>query len=121
MRVLSLVAYLLVTGFLTFLAGMWLHNQAQAHIHDRPDLSNWFEGLHNNQGGSCCHDSMKEAVVIDDYTANGDGSYEINLDGHKVHVEERQIVTVPNKYGMALAWPQSGRHAVWCFLPGAGT
>jgi hypothetical protein len=114
-------------------------NPAHAHMHDRPDLNEWFEGLHNDSGGLCC--SMEEGVAVEaEDWRNTDvdkceATYQIEPSpavycvlwkGHWRQVYKYAVISKPNKYGKAVAWPvhewEGDKDNVWfrCFIPGAG-
>ena len=113
----------------------------QVHMHDRPDLNNWFENLHNSDKGLCCSGSEGTVLAIDEIRTtdveqceqgiSGDvpAHYCVRLEGRWFQVPDTSVVTVPNKYGQALVWPVwygdgSNLHKrvfVRCFLPGSLT
>ena len=52
-----------------------------------------------------------------------DGKYRVWLDGQWIEVPPDALVTVPNKFGLAVVWPYKdyeGRTQIRCFIPGAG-
>jgi hypothetical protein len=125
MRVLSLIAYLLIAGFLTFLGAMWLHNQAHAHLADRPDLNAWAMSLKSKGGMPCCDGSDAEPIKDADWD-QVDGHYRVHVNGEWWDVADSSVVPSSNRYGGALVWGYwSGTNdkrifIVRCFLPGAG-
>ncbi len=53
-----------------------------------------------------------------------DGQYRVRLDGQWIPVPDDAVVTEPNHYGRAVAWPYqdaSGATRIRCVMPGAGT
>lgn len=114
---------------------------AHAHMHDRPDLNDWFEGLHNNQKGLCCSGTEGSVLSTDEIrTTEVDqcridypgtlvpSHYCVRLEGQWWQVPDGSVVIVPNKYGPSLVWPvwynKGTEHAevyIRCFLPGALT
>jgi hypothetical protein len=100
---------------------------AYAHDHTRPDLNNWFAGLHAGSGALCCDgtdiDTGKaKHVATEDWDVK-DEHYRVRLDGHWIDVPENAVIHQPNLYGETLVWPVYGYGgSVWirCFLPGAG-
>ena len=47
----------------------------------------------------------------------------MRLDGQWIEVPPDALVTVPNKFGLAVVWPYKdyeGRTQIRCFIPGAG-
>ena len=98
---------------------------AHAHIHDRPDLDNWVNGLTNKQGGQCCDNTEARRVEDPDYEGlpDGSGGYRVKIDGAWLVVPESRVIQEPNRYGPALAWPyknMGGITEIRCFLPGSG-
>ena len=117
---------------------------AHAHMHDRPDLNDWFGGLHNSKSGLCCSGSEGTVLAIDEVRTTDidqckigrsvDGPvppshYCVRLEGNWWQVPDGSIVIVPNQYGEALVWPvwygdSNNNHKdvyIRCFLPGALT
>jgi hypothetical protein len=125
MRILSLIGYLLIAGFLSFLAGLWLHSIAHAHLADRPDLNHWAAGLSSGAGMPCCDGSDAEPIIDADWRADPKGNYQVRVDGEWVDVPASAVVPGPNKYGRALVWgyPNIGgtpKFNVRCFMPAGG-
>jgi hypothetical protein len=128
MRVLLLTGYLLIAGLLSYAAGMWLHDVANAHLADRPDLNKWAMGLKAASGAPCCDGSEAEPIKDVDWDATNDGRYRVRIDGEWVDVPPNAIVPGPNKYGMTLVWgyraniTDTGKYTfvVRCFMPAGG-
>jgi len=98
---------------------------AHAHMHDRPDLDNWFAGLHGSNGYPCCSqiDGSTIADVDWDTTViDGKPHYRVSVDGQWIVVADAQVVVGPNKYGSPLVWVYhvDGKPQIRCFMPGAG-
>ena len=50
------------------------------------------------------------------------GKYRVRLDGQWIEVPPDALVTVPNKFGLAVVWlykDYEGRTQIRCFIPGA--
>lgn len=117
--------------------------RCSAHMHDRPDLNDWFSELHSQGGSPCC--DYTEGVAVDDpdwRTTELDKCtpseihdpkeavfhYCVRLDGKWWAVPDRAVVTAPNRYHKAVVWPiwqgdaDDPHGKVWfrCFMPGAG-
>lgn len=125
MRVILLIGYLLLAGFLSLLAGMWLHNAANAHLADRPDLNEWAAGLASSDGHMCCDGSDAEPIKDVDWEVSKEGHYRVRIDGRWTDVPDTAVVPGPNKYGVALVWgyPSLGNPETFnvrCFMPAGG-
>ena len=97
---------------------------ARAHMHDRPDLDTWMQGLTSKQGGQCCSNAEAKVVEDPDYEGDPKGGYRVRVDGQWLYVPEGRVIQGPNKYGPALVWPYKdlgGVMQIRCFLPGSGT
>lgn len=93
-------------------------------------MHKWFDGLASGKG-LCC--SFADGVAIEDVDWGTDQvtlagqsivTYWVMLDGQKIVVPPEAVVTVPNRYGRAVAWPftdEYGKMQIRCFMPGAGT
>jgi len=113
-----------------------------AHDHGRPELNNWFLGLHNKLGYSCCDGSEAKSIEDPDWEFTPDAGqictrpstlnpvqcqathYRVRMEGKWVAVPDNRVVLDPNRYGQALVWPTyENGHAtdIRCFMPGAGT
>jgi len=116
---------------------------AHAHMHDRPDLNDFFAHLHDQSGGLCC--DYTEGTTVDDpdwrtteidkcqpsrvYDAEKNPGFHVcvHLFGVWWKVPDRAIVKEPNRYGPAVVWPVWGgdgdnpHQTVWfrCFMLGA--
>jgi hypothetical protein len=133
------IAGLLALGALAGILFTLAVHPAHAHMHDRPDLNEWFENIHNDGGGLCC--SMEEGVVIaaEDYRNTEldkcEATYQIEPSppaycvlwkGRWRQVYANAVITKPNPYGAALAWPvyewAGDKDNTWfrCFIPGPG-
>ncbi len=99
---------------------------ARAHMHDRPDLDDWFKGLANTNGGPCC--SGTDATTIadvdwDTVVVKGKNHYRVRVEDKWIVVTDAEVVEGPNKYRRPLAWiyhTVQGEAMVRCFMPGAG-
>ncbi len=104
-----------------------------------PELHEWFEGLRSGKG-PCCADADGNVVKDADWEAVNDPAkpdvhYKVRIPNTAkvgdpiewVDVKDEAVVTVPNKYGLAVVWPYNGYDKdmgstviVRCFMPGAG-
>ena len=99
------------------------------HMHDRPDLDAWFNGLRSSAGFPCCAQVDGSTVAdIDWDTAIVDGKvrYRVFVEGQWLAVTDEEVVTVPNQAGRPVVWVyhectgDSCKPVVRCFMPGAG-
>jgi hypothetical protein len=84
-------------------------------------LKQWFESLASRRG-PCCSAADGQSVEDVDWDTK-DGKYRVRLDGQWVEVPPDALVTVSNKFGLAVVWPYKdyeGRTQIRCFIPGAG-
>jgi hypothetical protein len=107
-----------------------------AHVHDRPDLDQWFQGLKSSGGMPCCANSDAAVLKDPDWKSDsGDcqitpiGMNNDKSSGYCVYfkdawwlVPERALVLQPNKFGLALLWQTEdpGGLFIRCFMPGTG-
>ncbi len=95
---------------------------ARGHAHDpkRPELNQWFQGLHSGGGQLCCDGS--DAKVVDDWET-ADGHYKIRIQGQWVVVPDYAVINSPNRDGRALVWWGTNGFIiiVRCFIPAAMT
>ncbi len=113
---------------LILMSGFWfLISALPAAAHDdgrfaSSPLKPWFDQLKSGNG-LCC--SFADGVTVEDVDWDvHDGHYRVHLDGQWVPVPDDAVVTEPNRYGRAVAWPYqdaSGATRIRCFMPGAGT
>ena len=93
-------------------------------------LKSWFDGLKSDKG-LCC--SFADGVSVEDVdwdtggkgqdTQSEGGHYRVRLNGQWVEVPDAAVVTVPNRFGMAVVWPyqdNDGVTQIRCFIPGSG-
>jgi hypothetical protein len=81
----------------------------------------WWDALASGKG-LCCSFADGQEVRDADWDTQG-GHYRVRIAGAWLVVPDDAIVSVPNEYGKAVAWPYtdaSGGTAIRCFLPGAG-
>jgi hypothetical protein len=84
-------------------------------------LKRWFDSL-TSRRGLCCSDADGQSVADVDWDTK-DGKYRVRLDGQWIEVPPESLVTVSNKFGLAVVWPYKdyeGRTQIRCFIPGAG-
>lgn len=117
---LILLAIILVIG-----AFLLLFSPARAHMHDRPDLDEWFNGLKSDGGYPCCSQvdgSTVSDVDWDTTVVAGKLHYRVRVEGMWIVVTDEEVVKQPNRYGTALVWVYhvDTKPMVRCFMPGAG-
>ena len=98
---------------------------AFAHMHDRPDLDTWFNGLSGKGGMPCCSQVDGSTVADVDWDTtivNGKPHYRVHIEGQWIVVTDEEVVEGPNKYGSPLVWiyHSDGKPMLRCFMPGAG-
>jgi hypothetical protein len=84
-------------------------------------LKEWFESLASRRG-PCCSVADGQTVEDVDWDTK-DGKYRVRLDGQWIEVPPDALVTVANKFGLAVVWPYKdyeSRTQIRCFIPGAG-
>ena len=84
-------------------------------------LKAWFDHLASNNG-PCCSFADGFSVGDVDWDTH-DGHYRVLLHGEWLDVPDTAVVTEPNRYGRAVAWPYmdiQGKTRIRCFLPGGG-
>ena len=120
---------LLTIALLLLLACGWLLTPALAHLHDRPELDAWFNGLQSSGGFPCCAQIDGSTVADIDWdttVVDGKIQYRVFVEGQWVTVTDQEVVTVPNRAGAPIVWvyhqcdANSCKPVVRCFLPGAG-
>ena len=89
--------------------------------YDKSPLKQWFDSLASRRG-LCC--SVADGVSVADVDWDTkDGKYRVRLDGQWIEVPPEALVTVPNKFGLAVVWPYKdyeSKTQIRCFIPGAG-
>jgi hypothetical protein len=84
-------------------------------------LKQWFDSLASRRGLCCSVADGQSVADVDWDTKNG--NYRVRLDGQWIEVPPDALVTVSNKFGLAVVWPYKdyeGRTQIRCFIPGAG-
>ena len=84
-------------------------------------LKQWFDSLASRRG-PCCSVADGESVEDVDWDTK-DGKYRVRLDGQMIEVPPDALVSLPNKFGLAVVWlykDYEGRTQIRCFIPGAG-
>lgn len=140
---------LLVFGFALIFFGLLVYAfAAQAHIHERPDLSDWLRTLYSKNRGACCDSSEAETMADPDWRnasefkkgtcvpsnpRGGEDASETEVmfcvrlqtpDTDQWNwwtVPAAAVVELPNKVGPTLIWLIwiSGKEPyIRCFLPG---
>ena len=75
----------------------------------------WVESLKNKFGTPCCDDTDGFRVEDPDWRNVGD-SFEVKIEGIWTKLDDRHIITEPNRIGYAMVWIYSGN--ITCFMPG---
>ena len=106
-------------AFLIALVALLIAAPAHSHDASRPQLGEWFKGLHSSGGGPCCDngDAYKAEVEWD---AQG-GRYRVkDPKGNWQIVPDAAIVKGPNLAGHAMVWwvYSNGIPYIRCFMPG---
>lgn len=114
--------FLTIVALIVFL--MVLHHRfAHAHDHERPELDDWYHGLHSAAGAWCCEG--KEAIHLADIDwESKDGHYRVHVDGQWWDVPEGAVISAPNRDGRPLVWMNGGYQGhtgVRCFMAGSMT
>ena len=105
---------------LLFFPGLGLARDLDGKYANSP-LKQWFESLASRRG-PCCSVADGQTVEDVDWDTK-DGKYRVRLDGQWIEVPPDALVTVSNKFGLAMVWPYKdyeGRTQIRCFIPGAG-
>jgi hypothetical protein len=105
---------------LLFFPGLGLTRDLDGKYANSP-LKQWFDSLASRRG-PCCSVADGQSVEDVDWDTK-DGKYRVRLDGQWIEVPPDALVTVPNKFGLAVVWPYKdyeGRTQIRCFIPGAG-
>jgi len=105
---------------LLFFSGLGLARDLDGKYANSP-LNQWFDSLASRRG-PCCSVADGQSVEDVDWDTN-DGKYRVRLDGQWIEVPPDALVTVPNKFGLAVVWPYKdyeSRTQIRCFIPGAG-
>jgi hypothetical protein len=105
---------------LLFFPGLGLARDLDGKYANSP-LKQWFESLASRRG-PCCSVADGQSVENVDWDTK-DGKYRVRLDGQWIEVPPDALVTVPNKFGLAVVWPYKdyeSRTQIRCFIPGAG-
>jgi hypothetical protein len=85
-------------------------------------LKEWFDRL-ASKNGLCC--AFADGVSVQDVDWDTqDGHYRVRMQGEWIEVPDAAVITEPNRFGPAVAWPYNDRYGntqIRCFMPGAGT
>jgi hypothetical protein len=113
-----------------------------------PELKAWFDGLENKKHNRCCSDADGTGIGLPDWGTeqgpDGKSRYWVTIQKQHIAVPDDAVITEPNKYGQAVAWPvwkddrvgtwvplkdylakpanfagRAGHIEVLCFMPGA--
>lgn len=112
-------------GAVILAASLAVPAPAGAHMHDRPDLDNWFNGLKSSGGYPCCSQVDGSTVADPDWdttVVDGKPHYRVRVEGQWLVVTDEEVVDGPNRYGAPIVWVyhNDGMPMVRCFMPGAG-
>ena len=105
---------------LLFFPGLGLARDLDGKYANSP-LKQWFDSLASRRG-PCCSVADGQSVEDVDWDTK-DGIYRVRLDGQWIEVPPDALVTVSNKFGVAVVWPYKdyeSRTQIRCFIPGAG-
>lgn len=96
---------------------------AYALAHDRhvqvdDQTLQWFKGLRNQNGFSCCDGTDGTKLEDPDWRMTDDG-FEVKLEGEWRAVPPEAVLKASNRVGYAMVWIWNGRIA--CFMPGTGS
>jgi hypothetical protein len=91
------------------------------------ELKKWFDGLASEKGLCCSFADGRSIADVDWDTAavagaDGDTAvrYRVRIDGQWIVVPPEALITEPNRYGPAVAWPykdSAGVTQIRCFMP----
>ncbi len=139
-------AALLLVCFAAVLLAMSV-KRAQAHMHERPDLDQWFRSLYSKERGPCCDSGEAETMADVDWRSASEmkkdecvqsdpdyrpAVYCVRLENPDIPsdykwwiVPAAAVVELPNRAGPSLIWmvwnnrgtPQV-KPFIRCFLPG---
>lgn len=93
-------------------------------------LKSWFDQLASKKGLCCSFaDGFSLADIDWDVQCTSAAGveqcrYRVRIDGGWIDVPDEAVITEPNRYGAAVAWPYKdvgGVTQIRCFMPGAGT
>lgn len=108
----SAAASLLLTVLSTSAAdrGQWTNQDAATR--------DWFKGLHNDYGTSCCDFADGSRVDDPDWRQNEDGSYSVIWKGQWTQLDPKRILKGTNRVGYAILWGNPSVDQPYCFIPG---
>src|SRR5690348_2677221 len=66
--------------------------------------SEWVKNLRSPGGMPCCDLSDGHRLEDVDWKGEPDGTYSVRIDGQWVKLEKDQIITEPNRLGVAVVW-----------------
>ncbi len=94
---------------------------AYAHDHNRPDLKEWFSGLHGTGNGQLCCSGSDALVLKDPDWESKDGHYRVRIEGKWIDVPDEAVIKEPNLDGQTMVWPIMGYlgTTIRCFMVGA--
>ena len=79
-------------------------------------LKSWFDSLRSGKG-LCCSDADGSVVSDVDWESK-DGHYRVRLEGQWIDVPDDAVITVPNRAGRTMVWPDKEtpgfRSAAFC-------
>ena len=85
-----------------FLPGFALTRDLDGKYLNSP-LKQWFESLASRRG-PCCSAADGQSIEDVDWDTK-DGKYRVRLDGQWIEVPPDALVTVSNRFGLAVVWP----------------
>ncbi|HEY6381220.1 MAG TPA: hypothetical protein VIY07_05395, partial [Pseudolabrys sp.] len=106
-------------SLLLFFPGLALTRDLDGKYSNSP-LKQWFESLASRRG-PCCSFADGQSVEDVDWDTK-DGNIECDLTANGSRYRPTRLVTVSNKFGVAVVWPYNdyeGRTQIRGFIPGA--
>jgi hypothetical protein len=125
--VLAIIGVFVAVMGIAFLVFIIIASLADAHMHDRADLDDWFGQLHDKKGASCCSTTDGTTIKDADWDAfedaDGKPHYRVMMEGEWQVVPDDKVLDGPNKYGTTMVWywRDNGKIKIRCFMPGSGT
>ena len=125
-----------VVSFMLGLTIMWGILGTQSvwpHDASRPDLNQWFEGLHSGKG-PCCSDADGALVQDADWDTvkglDGKSHYRVRIEGAWITIPDDAVINEANRFGKTVVWGyptrgwggfQKDSYVIRCFMPGSMT
>ena len=85
-----------------------------------PVMREWFRGLHNDHGTSCCDSADGVRIEDPDWRQLDDeGNYEVFARDRWNRITPEYVLKATNRVGYAILWWPAYMDHPTCFLPGA--